>query len=165
MENAINMKIENVQLGLNPPVWGPKPKVASWTQGQVYSDGEKVYDVEILKELTSDNREFRMPVKDLIENLYDEDAWEERGRPISPMMVMKAPTFDHVFVSHMSKIRTADLSEPILVRFKTQKVIDGYHRLARAFLQGENRISVVMVQEEQMNQAVFCDVKNNPEGS
>ena len=126
-----------------------------WTQDQVYIDEKKiVYDVSLLKKITKDNRVERAKVEDYQKQLYDKDVWAEGDRRISPMMVLMKPTYDHTYIKHMSKIRMCNLEDPILIRASNSRVIDGFHRLSKAFLIGKSRIKAVYVQEEQMKQAV-----------
>jgi len=125
-----------------------------WTQGQVFIDCEISYDIEILKKTTSDNRVEEIKVETLINQLHDKEVWAEKNRLLSPMMVMTNPTFDHTNISHMSRIRMSDLDEPILIRSKNGRLIDGFHRLAKAFLVNKSKIKAVIVQEEQMRQAI-----------
>ena len=86
---------------------------SSWTQGQVYSDGNYVYDMEILNRIVDGNAVRRIKIKELSDQLYDGDAWAVGERPISPMSVMSSPSFDEIYFDHMKKIRTSDLSNPI----------------------------------------------------
>jgi hypothetical protein len=127
----------------------------TWTQDQVYSDGQNVYDVGLLIENTKNNFEKKVKLKDYKYLLFDRDVWGVKDRPLSPMDVINDPTFNKENVKHMQRIRTADMSKPILIRLKTNLIVDGYHRLARAFLQGDEFINAKFVAEEQMEASVF----------
>lgn len=125
-----------------------------WTQGQVFIENEKTYDVEKLKEILKNNRSHRAKVSELSAQLSDKTVWAEGERKISPLMVLINPTYDHTYIKHMSRIRMSDLEDPIIIRSSDNKIIDGYHRLSKAFLIGRERIKVVYAQEEQMEKAL-----------
>ena len=126
-----------------------------WTQNQVYDDGENVYDIELLEKVTENNDVAEVYVSKYASQLFDKGVWQEGDKPLSPMMVMGNPTFDDNHMEHMARIRTANVDKPILIRFSNQVVVDGYHRLSRAFLEGKGRIKARFVQEEQMSDAIF----------
>lgn len=128
-----------------------------WTQGQVFVEDGKAYDVDKLKEIVKNNMVERVKTKDLTPQLYGKDVWAEGERGISPIMVLVNPTYDHVYIKHMTKIRTSNLDNPIIVRSSDGKIIDGYHRLTKAFILGKDRIKVYYVQEEQMRDALVKD--------
>lgn len=125
-----------------------------WTQGQVFIENGKTYDVDKLKEIVKDNKIERVKTHDLVSQLYDRSVWAEGERRISPIMVLVNPTYDHTYIKHMSRIRTSDLENPIIIRSTDGKVIDGYHRLTKAFILGIDRIKAYYVQEEQMGKAL-----------
>ena len=131
-------------------------KMASgWTQDQVYDDGENIYDIGILKGLLEHNDKRRLKVSDYVDQLANPDVWAYEGKPLSPLDVLGRPTASVAHVEHMQRLRTADMSNPIIIRVKNNEVVDGYHRLSRAFLEKRDRIDGVFAQEEQMNQALF----------
>lgn len=149
--NKIKDKTDITKASLETPMI----KIAEdrWTQGQVFIEDGRQYDIEKLKSIVKNNRVTEINLNKLIEQLYDKDVWKYEDRALSPMMVLNNPTFDHVTIRHMSVIRTCNLDDPILVRQRDKKVVDGYHRLTKAVLIGRDKIKVVVVQEEQMNQA------------
>lgn len=132
----------------------PVDKTAqTWVKGQVFVDklGD-TYDVDKLIDITSKNHVFKVPVQDLQPQLFD-DAWGENGRHLSPMDVLNNPTKNREFVEHMQDIRTANMDKPIIIRKTDAMVVDGYHRLARALLEGRPWIEAVFAEPEQMNEA------------
>ena len=128
-----------------------------WTQNQVYSDGDETYEIEILEKLTRNHLVENVKVSTLTPQLYDGEVWAEKDRQLSPMMVLTNPTFDRVTIGHMTDIRIADLTRPIFIRFSNGVILDGYHRLARAFIRGDRTIKAIFIQEEEMRQAIFSD--------
>lgn len=131
-------------------------KADKWTQGQIYiDDDENIYDIDLLKKICFNNHVGEVKVKDLVEQLYDKNAWEEGGKKVSPMMVITNPTFNHTYIEHMSRIRMSNLDNPIMIRASSKKVIDGYHRLSKAFISNKKYIKVIYVQEEQMKKSLI----------
>jgi len=128
-----------------------------WTQNQVYDDGKKVYDIDMLKDAVESNRVELINVSSLIDQLYDKEVWAEGDRELSPMMVLTNPTRDHLTIKHMSRIRTSNPQNPIIIRFSNGKIVDGYHRLTKAFVRGDKTIRARFAQEEQMGKAIFRD--------
>ena len=136
--------------------WHQNKKASTaWTQSQVYSDGNNIYDIGLLIDTVAHNQVRNIKIKDYKCRLFDKTVWGTKERPLSPMDVINNPTFNKDNVKHMQKIRTADMSKPILIRLETGLIVDGYHRLSRAFLQGDERISAKYVAEEQMRNAIF----------
>ena len=123
-----------------------------WTRKQAYCDESGCYDIDKLNDATANNQVVRLHVKNLVPMLF-ENAWGDKEHPLSPMAVLSDPAGNAQKIRHMSKIRVVDISKPILVRAGDGKLLDGYHRLAKAFLQEEERISAVMAQPEQMETA------------
>jgi len=142
---------------------GPRVTADSvWTKGQAYcsrppsSSGDDgyggCYDVGILTDIVSGNEVVPVKVSKISAKLRD-NTWGTEEAPLSPFDVMSNPTFSQMHMKHMAKIRTADLSKPVIIRAKTWELIDGNHRLARCVYEGRDRILAVFVQEEQMSKA------------
>jgi len=147
---------EQLSLGLDVQtphhtVWERNASTSIWTQDQVYCEDDSCYDVDKLKKLTEHNDDRGMKVAGLKSALF-ENAWGDRERELTPMMVLENPTGSKENVEHMARIRTADLSKPLLVRHDGQ-LVDGYHRLARAVLEGRDYVQAVCIQKEQMEKA------------
>lgn len=146
---------EKVDVSAVTVVENMKEAEDKWTQGQVYIDEKNItYDIKLLKKVTETNRVEKARVDDLKEQLYDKSVWAEGDRKISPMMVLNNPTYDHTYIKHMSKVRMCDLEDPILIRAKNGRIMDGFHRTTKALLIGKSRIRAIFVQEEQMHKAI-----------
>jgi hypothetical protein len=148
---------EDVEEILN---YSPNQRVADnkWTQDQTFSDGDNVYNVGVIKDQVEDSVPVEVDIERYKEVLY-ENVWGEGGETLSPMDVVLNPTFNKNHVKHMQRIRTAPLDDPIIIRFKNDEIVDGCHRLTRAFLEGRKKILAVFVEEEQMSKAIFEEVK------
>ncbi len=155
VEFSLNDLYETVDVNAATIVKNVREAEDKWTQGQVYIDEKNItYDVQLLKKVTETNRVEKAKVDDLKEQLYDKSVWAEGDRRISPMMVLNNPTYDHTYIKHMSKIRMCNLEDPILIRAKSGRIIDGFHRTTKALLIGKSRIKAIFIQEEQMKQAI-----------
>jgi hypothetical protein len=92
-----------------------------------------MYDVEKLWSLTHNNPIIYIPLIYMEQNLDDLFWADSDGREISPRMVLENP---NISLDDSNRIRDANLEYPILVyQFDTRvyDVIDGLHRLAKAF--------------------------------
>ncbi len=156
--NKLDERVDITDASFADPI---KIAYSYWTQGQSFIEDGVYYDVEKLKTITKDNKVSEINVDRLTDQLFDKNVWKYGDRKLSPMMVLNDPLFDHVVIQHMSRIRTSDLDKPIFIRSSDNKIIDGYHRLTRAFLQKEKKIKAIIVQEEQMGQAVIDTEKDD----
>jgi len=170
VEEQIPQAVKDLQLDL-PMNIPPQPKTEGhwssteseiktadsvWTQDQVYCespDGGPCYDVGKLIDICSNNHVYRVKAEEL-ENYLFENAW---GEDLSPMKVLTNPNANRENMNHMKRIRTAKMEYPLLVRASNGLLIDGYHRLARAFLANETYVSVIFIQLEQMEKAKVID--------
>jgi hypothetical protein len=152
--DLLGLVVEEVPKKWNSGVghWASTVVADTWTKGQVYCSEDGCYDVGRLLDEVKYNEVVPTKVSKLSAQLK-ENSWGEDESPLSPFDVMSAPTSSEVNMKHMAKIRTADLSKPILIRLKDGVVIDGNHRLARSVMEGRDRINSVYVQEEQMAKA------------
>jgi hypothetical protein len=128
--------------------WLEKAADSVWTQSQVYCEDGTCYDVEKLIEETENNKKSRVKIEE-IANQLDTNAWGDDKKFISPLSVIKNPVLNADYKIHMRRIQTADMDKPILIRFRDGKVIDGYHRLARAYMSHDRYIDVIFIQDEQ----------------
>lgn len=88
-----------------------------------------------------------MPVEKLTGTLSEDTwgSWPDTGNRFSPQDVLNNPK---KYRQEMKKILRADLSYPILM-YKDE-LIDGYHRLAKAFMEKVPTIKVRFITDEQM---------------
>lgn len=114
--------------------------------GHTYTDEEGEWSVDMLIEITDDNKVEELPVSTLEWNM-EEKAWGN-GKEISPAEVLEKPS---KYKEHMERIEEAELKYPILV-YKN-KLIDGYHRLAKAVSQDKKNIKVKIINDKQMDAA------------
>ncbi len=91
-------------------------------------DTEAVYDVVKLWRLSENLPTFEIPASDFDQFLGRLTAWTN-GAPADSLLEGE----------HGQRVREANISYPILVRFIDGKMfmVDGYHRMTRARLDGE----------------------------
>lgn len=91
-------------------------------------DTEAVYDVVKLWRLSKNLPTFEIPAGDFDQFLGRLTAWTD-GAPVHSLLEGE----------HGQRVREADISYPILVRFIDGKMfmVDGYHRMMRARLDDE----------------------------
>lgn len=128
-----------------------------WTQGQVYTDSEgNSYEVDILIDLAKDLKKVKVDVEKLSVQLVD-DVWGRGEAYISPEMVMDDPDRDEEFRDHFKDIQDVDITKPILIRKSNGEIIDGYHRLSRAYLEGIEKIPAKIIDEDTLAEARIQD--------
>lgn len=117
--------------------------------GQTFTDNKLSYSVDMLIEITANNKIEEIPINSIEWNL-EEKVWEKNT---SPKDVLDNPSKHE---KEANCIEEADLKHPILL-YKGE-VIDGYHRLAKAIKQNKKSIKARVITEKQMD-AVRIDKK------
>jgi DNA ligase D-like protein (predicted 3'-phosphoesterase) len=110
--------------------------------GQTYTTGSSEYSVDMLIELASVNKIEKIPVIDLKWNLK-ESVW---GKNYSPLDVIENPK---KYSKDMKHIRESDLKHPILIY--NGEIVDGYHRLSKAVIEGKKTINVRRITDKQLS--------------
>jgi hypothetical protein len=112
-----------------------------------------IIDVHKLWELTKNHKVQSMKTVYLT-HLLDMEIWDDdEGKDISPNKVLQSIETNK---PHWMKINNADLSYPILIvcREIDKKVIDildGFHRLCKAIINGIEEIDVIFVNNDDIN--------------
>jgi hypothetical protein len=118
------------------------------------------YDIHQLWSLTSRNPEFDVPFEDIKHEL-DAPAWSGTGdAPLSPnevLLAMKSETGadgKDWIQSHIDRIKAVDMKYALLLRPSPDScrwmVIDGLHRLAAAYLNGQTTVRAKIVSDTHM---------------
>lgn len=106
------------------------------------------------------HQKVKLPVDDFIPQLK-ENVWGDW----SPMDVINNLGAKK-YKEDAEKIEKADLAYPVIVTGK-HKIIDGYHRVAKAYLEGKKQIDVYVFNSDLMNKFIinrdmdFVKVHNN----
>jgi hypothetical protein len=117
---------------------------------QAYSAGKNIYSVDMMFSYIEiyKPKYKRVKVKKLLNNL-ELNCWGDpkKGRHYSPIMVIKDPS-KKKYERDVERILNADLSYPIITNGKY--VIDGIHRLTKAYLDDAERIKVYRFSNKQL---------------
>ncbi len=94
-----------------------------------------------------------MKIDDLIWH-FDYPFWEKEGTDdwnLTPLELIKNPEAEP---SHYRKIQEADLSFPIeVIEYKGRyRILDGIHRLVKAYMQGQKTIQVRIIPEDKFKE-------------
>lgn len=99
-------------------------------------NGLMAWDVDRLVELSKDLRPFRVAISSIGE--MDQIYWFDDE--------LELPTCRNV-LQHMRLIREVDLSNPIILG-ADGRVMDGMHRVAKAYLEGREEIDAVQFERD-----------------
>jgi hypothetical protein len=125
---------------------------------RTYSDGKNVYSVDMMiayvnifkpksKEVDIDNFTF----------LLQNQTWGFGKHRYSPQDVLNNPS---KYKSDIKRINNADLRFPIITLGKF--VVDGVHRLTKAFLQHKNKIQIYEMNPKIFNKFIISKVSDYP---
>lgn len=117
--------------------------------GQVYEEKSGTYDIDKLIKITEDNDVIEEPIKKFKKNLKEEMWVDSNDNNISLQDVLDNKS---KYKKESKGIKDVKLRYPILV-WKGD-VVDGNHRLAKAFDQEEDTILVKYVTDEQMKECL-----------
>lgn len=122
--------------------------VISKRAGHTYEAEKKEYLIDMLIELTVENKSKSVPIEDLKYNL-EEAVWSDgKNKNYSPQDVLNDPK---KFADEMEQIEEAELKYPIFI-YKDE-IVDGFHRLAKAVLKNKKTIEVKELTTKQMDAA------------
>lgn len=113
-----------------------------------YTDSNYVYSVEILVFYIN---EFNPPRARLMSKSFEQHmkckCWKEpnKNKFFSPLDIIKKRAKSEL---HSKRIEDADLSYPIIINGATSWIIDGMHRLARAYLDKKDYIDVIVLDSD-----------------
>ena len=118
---------------------------------QTYSSNKKIYSVDMMFSYLN---LFSYPVTtiDIKKYLYTLDfkGWGDPSKNIfySPMDVINNPN-NKEYANEINRIKEADLSYPIIADSK--HIIDGVHRLTKAYLNGNKTLKAYIFSKQLMN--------------
>ena len=112
------------------------------------------YDVYRLWFETHGAKSKKYTVSNVIEYVYGSSEWEDM---IKVKLWDKKVTLANInnFPHHVQRINRADLNIPVLMTMynKEPQLLDGVHRLIKAYLTNERTIKVIMVDKKQLKKA------------
>lgn len=113
-----------------------------------YTDDFGSYNVVDVVRITSRKNSMPVPISHLIHNL-EQDYWGyfvyDKWFPLTPFEVLLGND-----TLHWQRIRKADLSYPIVVT-DNAFIVDGVHRLCRAFNDGIKTIDTVYISRQELD--------------
>lgn len=128
-----------------------------------------VYSIDRLFKITANTKTQNMPV-DIFEEFLHIPVWKQKRRGkdlIKPIDVIENPDKNIKYKKKYKKIMKADLSLPIFVYFNKEAgkyiVVDGVHRLARAFIEKKKDIIVKFITKKQIDRCYIgkYDINDN----
>ncbi len=137
--------------------------LSEYTIARTFTMNNKKYSVDRLFKITKNIKVHKVPVIELIDHLKRK-SWEfkrEGVADIAPIEVIDAPNKNRKFAKHHTKILNADMSYPILV-YETDElsvIVDGLHRLSRAYIEKFPTIKVRYVTDKQLEKVMISDVE------
>ena len=108
---------------------------------KTYSDGRAIYSVDMMLAYVNsfEHPVIKIPMSELVPQL-EQDVWGWAPKDVLAKMEAKK------YSENAERIREADLSYPIFVtgahtaRARKHAIIDGYHRVAKASLEGKTEM-------------------------
>lgn len=130
-------------------------------------DGKK-YSVDRLFKITKNIKIHKVPTKDLLIQLTNK-SWEykhEGNADISPIDVIENPKKNRKYTKHYNRIINADMQYPILVYQDKEEldpskhviIVDGLHRLSRAYIEKHPNINVRYITNKQLEKVYITDI-------
>jgi hypothetical protein len=161
--------------------------LSEFTIARTFIMNGKKYSVDRLFKITKNIKIHKVPIADLVSHLTNK-SWEykhEGNADIAPIEVIESPKKNRKYTKHHNRILNADMQYPILVYMmedepddkttpssakttsKTKSVIvDGLHRLSRAYIEKHPTINVRYVTNKQLDKVFIKDTgtesKKNP---
>jgi len=142
--------------------------LSEFTIARTFVMNGKKYSVDRLFKITKNIKVHKVPIADLVGQLVNK-SWEykhEGNADISPIDVIENPKKNRKYTKHYNRIMNADMQYPILVYLmddeteaKTSVIVDGLHRLSRAYIEKHPTISVRYVTNKQLEKVFIMDVE------
>lgn len=126
---------------------------------QSYSDNEAVYSVDMMFAYLNNHKHpiLKVNVNDYIDMLeYPSWGNPEKNIMYSAKDVLKNP---EKYSNDYKRIINADLSYPIII--SNNEIIDGIHRLTKAYLKNKKKIKAYIFSEELMKKFKLADKTEN----
>lgn len=130
---------------------------------------QELFSIDNIWKLSKNNKIRELPIEEFTEFL-NQKAWNyqiEKTKRVSSVQYSPQEILDNpnLSASHYNRISNADLSYPILVYRNVlegwQRIIDGLHRLARAYMLGQKTIHVKYITRRQLTKARVQDAYGN----
>jgi len=130
--------------------------LSEFTIARTFIMNGKKYSVDRLFKITKNIKVHKVPIGTLVSQLANK-SWEykhEGNADISPIDVIENPKKNRKYTKHYNRVVNADMQYPILVYLDDNKnpiIVDGLHRLSRAYMEKHPTISVRYVTNKQLD--------------
>jgi len=120
-----------------------------WTKSQTFTDGGETYNVDLLIDHVDEEN---MKSEDIfmsdLEHHLNNNIWGEHPKVLTPRMVIDNPKKNKEYKDHYKRIKDANLDKPILIRESNGVVIDGAHRISKAYLNEKESLPAILISDE-----------------
>lgn len=150
--------------------------LSEFTIARTFIMNGKKYSVDRLFKITKNIKVHKVPLTELVQHLNNK-TWEYKDEgvgDISPINVIENPKKNRRYTKHYNRIINADMQYPILVyNIKPDDddtpadekrpgapnvIVDGLHRLSRAYIEKHPNISVRYITNKQLGKVYIMDV-------
>jgi hypothetical protein len=155
--------------------------LSEFTIARTFIMNGKKYSVDRLFKITKNIKIHKIPISELVHHLKYK-SWEYKNEgvaDISPLDVLENPKKNKRYVKHYNRIINADMQYPILVYVvkndddnadadisnsnnqESTVIVDGLHRLSRAFMEKHPTIDVRYVTNKQLEKVFITNVDSS----
>ncbi len=112
----------------------------------MYTENGKIYDINKIHEIVKKKYLFGkyISINKFVSQL-NSNVWDIG---VSPLQIMNDPDYNNETRFHMNRILEVDSEEYSIYVSENFTVIDGYHRLCKAKLEGKKYIKAIKISEE-----------------
>jgi len=117
---------------------------------KTYHNNKNIYSVDMMLcyVKTHGHQKQKLPIEEFLPQLK-EKVWT----PWSPMDVIEKPHLKK-YKEDVERIEKANLAYPVIVTGK-HTIVDGYHRIAKAYLENKTHIDAYVFDSELMNKFIL----------
>ena len=123
---------------------------------RTYADEKNIYSVDMMLAYLNTHKH---PVTELPMTEFEWQLQQDVWGDWSPADVLKNPKAKK-YAENSERIKKADLSYPVIVTAQGHKLVDGYHRVAKAFSQGKKTVQAVIFPASLMRKFILNDELN-----
>ena len=117
---------------------------------KTYHNGKNIYSVDMM---TAYVNVYEHPIAKLPTDSFMSQLAEKVWGDWSPLDVVNNLNLKK-YKDDVERIKNADLSYPVIVT-GNHKIVDGYHRVAKAFLEGKKHINAYIFGSDLMNKFII----------
>jgi len=117
---------------------------------KTYHNNKNIYSVDMMLCYikTHGHQKQKLPIEEFLPQL-NEKVWT----PWSPMDVIEKPHLKK-YKEDVERIEKANLAYPVIVTGK-HTIVDGYHRIAKAYLENKKNVDAYVFDSELMNKFIL----------